>query len=122
MHHALAAIISVGWFGKVLAKHQWRGVLLLTTGLLLNGLGAAGEAAASGHAQFVEVGVLLVVIGTVFHAAFWVSAEVRLLKEKKLLPIAIPLVMGVLQAVVLIVWNVICYLMWVVFLLLCAAS
>ena len=41
-------------------------------GLVLNGVGAT-SAAVEQHAAFVAVGVSLVGIGTVFHAAFWVS-------------------------------------------------
>ena len=40
------------------------------------------------------------------------QADVMLLKQQQLVPIAIPLVMGVLQAVALATWNLVCYVVY----------
>jgi drug/metabolite transporter (DMT)-like permease len=116
--------------GQTLKRHQWSGVLLLTAGLVVNGFAiraadvepshdggdvtggdvtATLEASRRRHAAGL-MGGMLVLVGTVFHAAFWVASERELLKKAKVPPVAMPLLMGVLQTVILGAWNIGCYM------------
>ena len=93
--------------GQRLSSGRWAGVLLVFAGMVLNSSTNFADAAASEGAAasaFLGCGLGAAVIGTMLHAAMFVYSEL-LIKQAHIELLLLCAAMGLIESVVLIVWN-----------------